>query len=307
MSGELRDVYGVPIPKSDLILNEDGTIFHLHLRPEHMARTVVLVGDPGRVSLVGEHLEGAEEVACSREFRAIRGVYHGEPVLVQSTGIGAGNIDIVLNELDALANVDFVSRCCYRAPSRLTFVRIGTSGALRQAIRTGEAVITRMAVGFDSIPWLYRDGPSVFDHEATRAFSSVFSLRGGALGCVYAVRSAERLVRMLSPLGATGITLCCPGFYGPQQRKLRICGVGVPLIETARDVRYNGDQVLNMEMESGPLNVLSALLGHEAVTVTLAIDNRQEETVKVNYQAAMDTLVERVLNAVLPSSVSLGM
>lgn len=299
MNSKQRELHGEPIPASDLILNEDGSIFHLHLYPEQVPETVILVGDPGRVPPVGRHLTGVEEIANTREFRAMLGEYHGKRILVQSTGIGAGCIDITLNELDALVNIDFASRRCYQQPRSLSLLRIGTSGTLRSDIANGEAIITSLSIGFDLIPWLYQEGPSIFEASAVRAFTSAFYTLGNQqLVSLYAVRSDAELVTKLAPLGRKGITYCCPGFYGPQLRQLRLHATNQALFDAASNVIYNGERVLNMEMESGPLNALAAMLGHRAVTITLAIDNRREETVKVDYAEAMDELIERTLAAV---------
>lgn len=296
-----RDTHGEPIPASDLILNEDGTIFHLHLHPGDVPETVILVGDPGRVALVGEHLSQARALTASREFCSLLGKYRGRGVLVQSTGIGAGCVDIVLNELDALVNIDFPSRRPYRTPRSLSFTRIGTSGALHRGIGNGEAIITSLSVGFDTIPWLYQGGNAVFETGAMRAYEAAFNALGDSTHVnIYAVRSDRELVERLSPLGLTGITYCCPGFYGAQMRKLRALPAYATLFEAADSVEYDGMRALNMEMESAPLNALASLLGHRAATITLAIDNRHAETVRVNYAAAMDSLIARTLDALIP-------
>lgn len=296
-----RELQGDPIPESDLILNGDGSIFHLHLFPEQIPDTIILVGDPGRVAQVGTHLHNAEEVSNTREFRAMLGSFRGEQVLVQSTGIGAGCIDIVINELDALANIDLPSRQCYAQPHQLRLIRIGTSGALNPRIANGDAIVTNLSVGFDSIPWLYASGHMYFDEEAMQLFNNAWATLGAKIpSSLYAVRSDEALVRQLAPLGIQGITFCCPGFYGPQLRKLRLSPAHRELFEIAQNIVYRDERVLNMEMESAPLNALAAMLGHYAATITLAIDNRHAETVTVDYRAAMDMLIERVLDAVIP-------
>lgn len=297
-----RELHGAPIPESDLILNPDGSVFHLHLFPAQVPNTIILVGDPGRVAQVGRHLRNAEEVANAREFRAVLGSYRGEQVLVQSTGIGAGCVDIVVNELDALANIDLTARRNYAQPHQLRLIRIGTSGALSPRIANGDAIITSLSVGFDSIPWLYAQGPESFDAEAMQLFTNAWATLGAKMpSCLYAVRSDEALARQLAPLGAKGITFCCPGFYGPQRRKLRLTPAHRELFEIAESIVYRDERVLNMEMESAPLNALAAMLGHRAATITLAIDNRHAETVTVDYHAAMDTLIERVLDAIIPA------
>lgn len=291
-----------PIAESDLILNPDGSIFHLHLFPAQVPTTVILVGDPGRVAQVGAHLHDAEEVANAREFRAVTGKYRGERVLAQSTGIGAGCVDIVVNELDALANIDLTARLRHAQNRSLRLIRIGTSGSLAEGIANGEAIITNLSVGFDTIPWLYARGEDALDKKAMQTFAEAFASLGASQPVgLYAARSDTRLVKHLAPLGSTGITYCCPGFYGPQLRNLRLAPAHRELLEVAKRVEYQGECVLNMEMESAPLNALASMLGHSAVTITLAIDNRHAETVKVDYRAAMDDLIERVLDAVIPS------
>lgn len=302
MTRTSKELRGAQIADSDLILNGDGSIFHLHLFPEQVPETVILVGDPGRVAQVGQHLCNAEEVANAREFRAMLGIYHGARVLVQSTGIGAGCVDIVVNELDALVNIDLAARRCYAQTRRLRLVRIGTSGALHRDTANGEAIVTSLSIGFDSIPWLYAQGLQTFDEAAMQAFANAFASQDAQPpASLYAVRSDERLVESLAPLGAKGLTFCCPGFYGPQLRQLRLEPANKTLLEVANRVVYHGERVLNMEMESAPLNALASMLGHSAVTITLAIDNRNAETVTVDYQAAMDSLIAQTLDAILPA------
>lgn len=287
-----------PIAESTLMLAEDGSVFHLRLRPEWLTSTVILVGDPGRVQLVLGHLQQAELLAANREFHSGAGCYHGQRVLVVSHGIGAGCIDIVVNELDALANVDLSTRTLRAQPRQLRLVRLGTSGAVQPDLEPGNPIVSLVTAGFDTVPLLYRDSEAVRDALLERVLQE-------ALGCAhwgiapYAVPSSPGLHGCLPAGWARGITLTMPGFFGPQGRQLRLPPILENLLASSTQLIYNSLRILNMEMEAAPLNALARMLGHESITVALAINNRAQGVAKVDYQAAMEKMVEGVLRALI--------
>ena len=287
-----------PIAESTLMLAEDGSVFHLRLRPEWLTSTVILVGDPGRVQLVLGHLQQAELLAANREFHSGTGCYHGQRVLVVSHGIGAGCIDIVVNELDALANVDLTTRTLRAQPRQLRLVRLGTSGAVQPDLEPGNPIVSLVTAGFDTVPLLYRDSEAVRDALLERVLQE-------ALGCArwgiapYAVPSSPGLQGCLPAGWARGITLTMPGFFGPQGRQLRLYPALENLLASSTQLIYNSMRILNMEMEAAPLNALARMLGHESITVALAINNRAQGVAKVDYQAAMEEMVEGVLRALI--------
>lgn len=287
------------IPPSELIINEDGSVFHLHIKPEHLADTVVLVGDPARVSMVASYFdEGSVECDIqSREFHTITGRYKGKRITCVSHGIGTDNIDIVLTELDALANIDFSSRTEKPQKKSLTLVRIGTSGGLQPFCPVGSYVVARRSIGFDGLLNFYELPEGVIDLDFEREFCrhTGWSER---LASPYVVSADEELVSRVGEGMVMGVTISAPGFYGPQGRCVRIPLADPSLNEKIMSFDYNGEKITNFEMESSALAGLAKLLGHKAMTVCCIIAGRVDKSMNTNYKGSISGLIETVLERI---------
>lgn len=287
------------IPPSELIINEDGSVFHLHIKPEHLADTVVLVGDPARVSMVAGYFdEGSVECDIqSREFHTITGKYKGKRITCVSHGIGTDNIDIVLTELDALANIDFSSRTEKLHKKSLTLVRIGTSGGLQPFCPVGSYVVARRSIGFDGLLNFYELPEGVIDLDFEREFCkhTGWSER---LASPYVVSADEELVSRVGEGMVMGVTISAPGFYGPQGRCVRIPLADPCLNEKIMSFDYNGEKITNFEMESSALAGLAKLLGHKAMTVCCIIAGRVDKSMNTNYKGSISGLIETVLERI---------
>ncbi|MDE5851227.1 MAG: nucleoside phosphorylase [Alistipes sp.] len=261
------------IPASELIINEDGSIFHLHLLPEQLADTVILVGDPGRVAMVSGFFEKKECEVANREFRTVTGTYKGKRMTVLSTGIGIGNIDISVTELDALANVDFATRQEKSEKRRLTLVRLGTSGALQPDIKVGDFVFARTSLGFDGLLNYYKGRNEVCDLAMERAFVEHTGWNE-LLPKPYFIDADKTLFEHFRDVTVEGITVAAPGFYGPQGRWVRLQPQDPQLNEKIESFDYNGRRITNFEMEGSALAGLAALMGHRAATICTIIPQR---------------------------------
>lgn len=283
------------IPDSELIINSDGSVFHLHLLPSQLADNIILVGDPGRVNVVAEHFDTRDYEVMSREFHSIGGTYHGKPIMCLSHGIGPDNIDIVITELDALANVDFSTREVREAHRTLTMVRIGTSGALQPELTLGTPVIAEKAIGFDGVLNYYEGRNYVADLEFEKELCQHTDWNP-LWAKPYVVNADKDLV---SRIGADdmvrGNTISAVGFYGPQGRYVRLPLANPGLNRSIETFEYMGRKITNYEMESAPLQGLGALMGHKCMTVCQIIANRFREDVNPNYKSGMSDLIERVL------------
>lgn len=284
--------------ESELILNEDGSVFHLHLKPEQLADKVILVGDPGRVSLVASHFERQECEVQSREFHSITGTYKGKRITVQSTGIGCDNIDIVLNEMDALANIDFKTRHEKPEHRTLTFVRIGTCGGLQENTPTGTYIASIKSIGFDGLLNFYAGRNEVCDLKLEEAFKK--HMDWNPLLCAPYVIDAdnELLDRVAGTDMVRGITIACGGFFGPQGRELRIPLADPDQNEMVESFEYNGMRITNFEMESSAVAGLSALMGHKALTCCMVIANRRAKQANTGYKNTIDGLIKIVLERI---------
>ena len=286
------------IAPSELIINPDGSVFHLHLLPEQLTDRIILVGDPGRVDMVASFFDSKTYDVTSREFHAIGGTYKGKPIMCLSHGIGPDNIDIVINELDALANVDFATREVRQNHRTLTMVRIGTSGALQPELKVGTPVIAERAIGFDGVLNYYADRNLVADTE----FETVFcdSVGWNPLWAKpYVVKADEELVNLIGRDDMVrGNTISAVGFYGPQGRELRLSLANPDLNKRIEAFRYKDMKVTNYEMESAPLQGLARLLGHKAMTVCSIIANRMNHEATPNYKTAMRDLIATVLDRI---------
>ena len=285
---------------SELIINDDGSVFHLHVKPEWLADKVILVGDPGRVSLVASHFEQKECEVESREFHTITGTCRGKRITVLSTGIGCDNIDIVLNELDALANINFETRTennCFR---QLELVRIGTCGGLQPYTPVGTYVCSEKSIGFDGLLNFYAGRNAVCDLPFERAFLNHLGWSGNL--CQpnpYVVDADAELIRRIAADDMVrGVTIAAGGFFGPQGRRLRIPLADPHQNEKIETFEYQGHRITNFEMESSALAGLARLMGHRAITVCMVIANRLIQEANTGYKNTIDGLIEKVLERI---------
>lgn len=283
---------------SELIINEDHSIFHLHLKPEEVADKIILVGDPGRVVRVASYFETTENEVQNREFHTITGIYKGKRLTVLSTGIGCDNIDIVLNELDALVNIDFTSRTEHSHSRTLELVRIGTCGGLQPYTPLGTFVCSQKSIGFDGLLNFYAGRNEVCDLELEKAFTKHMAWNP-QLCAPYAIdANPELLSRINQGDMVNGITVACGGFFGPQGRQLRIPLADPHQNEKIEQFEYHGLHITNFEMESSALAGLARLLGHKAMTVCMVIANRLEKEANAGYKKTIDHLIEKVLERI---------
>lgn len=282
------------IPSSELIINADGSIFHLHLKPEQLADKVILVGDPDRVDMVACYFDEKECEVRSREFHTITGKLNGQRVSCVSHGIGTDNIDIVVTELDALKNIDFKTRTVKPEHTQLTLIRIGTSGGLQPFCPVGSYVVSRRSVGFDGLLNYYQTPRTVIDLDFEQAFCDHVNWNH-RLAAPYVVSADEELVNKLCEGMVMGVTISAPGFYGPQGRFVRIPLADPKLNEKIQSFDYNGEKITNFEMESSAVAGLSKLLGHKAVTICNIIAGRVDKTMNTEYKGSMEDLVKIVL------------
>ena len=284
--------------ESVLIINPDGSIFHLHVKPEQLADKIILVGDPGRVALVASHFETKECEVESREFKTITGTYKGKRITVQSTGIGCDNIDIVVNEMDALANIDFKTRHEKETFKQLTFVRIGTCGGLQPYTPVGTFVASVKSIGFDGLLNFYAGRNDVCDLELEEAFKKHMNW-SPLLSAPYVIDGDKELVdRIAGEDMVRGITIACGGFFGPQGRELRIPLADPHQNEKVESFVYGDLRITNFEMESSALAGLSALMGHKAMTCCMVIANRVAKEANTNYKNSIDNLIIEVLDRI---------
>lgn len=286
------------IASSELILNADGSVFHLHLLPEQLADKVILVGDQNRVPLVASFFDSVECDVQNREFRTITGMYKGKRISAVSTGIGTDNCDIVITELDALVNVDFATREVKRQLKKLTFVRIGTSGGLQPECDLGCFVVSEKSLGFDGLLNFYADKDKVNEADFVEAFKK-HTHWAAHHNEPYVVSADAALVDQIAKDDMIrGVTISANGFYGPQGREVRLKLADPKLNENIESFEYNGHRITNFEMESSAIAGLSAMLGHRAMTVCCIIANRLAKKANVNYQEAIKALIKKVLDRI---------
>jgi len=284
------------IKSSELIINADGSIFHLHLKPEQLADNIILVGDPGRVELIGKLLTDIEFQVQNREFVSTTGTYNNQRITIVSTGIGTDNIDIVVNELDALANINLTTREINAAHRKLNFVRIGTSGGLQPFLDVNSFVISQKAIGFDGLLNYYANRNSVSDLPFEEAFKQHTGW-GKQLTSPYVIDCSDKLLSKIHRADTVkGVTISAPGFYGPQGRVLRLPLADADLNEKIKSFEFEGHKITNFEMECSAIYGLSKLLGHQALTICLIIANRLKKEANSNYHQSMETLIKIVLD-----------
>ena len=285
-------------PESELVINSDGSIFHLHLKPEQLADKVVLVGDPGRVNLVASHFDSKECETSNREFHTITGQYKGKRITALSTGIGCDNIDIVMNELDALSNIDFKTRTEKPEHRALTLVRVGTCGGLQPNTPTGTYIASVKSIGFDGLLNFYAGRDEASDLQLEAAFKKHvgWNLK---MGNPYVASADTALIdRIAGDDMVRGITIACGGFFGPQGRRLRLPLMDPNLNEKIESFEYEGMRINNFEMESSALAGLSTLMGHHAMTCCMVIANRRAKKMETDYKGDIDGLITTVLERI---------
>lgn len=286
--------------ESELIINPDGSVFHLHVRPEDLADKVILVGDPGRVELVASHFDTKECNIESREFHTITGTYNGKRIMVTSTGIGCDNIDIVMNEIDALANIDFNTRTEKEKIRQLDIVRIGTCGGLQPYTPVGTFICSEKSIGFDGLLNFYEGRNAVCDLAMERALLNHLGWTGNMCApAPYIIDADSELVERIADKDMVrGVTIACGGFFGPQGRQLRIPLTDPKQNEKIEKFEYNGLKITNFEMESSALAGLAHLMGHKATTCCMVIANRVAKEANTGYKNQIDDLIKIVLNRI---------
>ena len=286
------------IPESELIINPDGSIFHLHIKPNELADNVILVGDPDRVETIAQHFSVLESESSNREFVSKTGYYNDKHITVLSTGIGTDNIDIVMTELDALANIDFKTRTIKEEKRHLNIVRIGTSGALHKSIPVDCYLLSKAFIGFDGLLNFYADIDKVTNFEFEKSFKTHMNW-SARLATPYFVQASTKLYdKLYSSAVETGLTISAPGFYGPQGRQVRLPIVDEALNRKLASFKFQGDIVSNYEMEGSAIAGLSKLLGHEAITICAIIANRASETYSKDYKKIVESLIIYVLKRI---------
>lgn len=279
------------IAPSELIINGDGSVFHLHLKPEELAGTVILVGDPGRVEMVASMFDKREFIRSSREFVSVTGEYRGKRITVLSTGIGTDNIDIVMNELDALANIDFKRRVPKESHKRLRILRIGTSGAIQPDIPLGSYLLSHISVGCDGLLNWYQGRERVTIKEMEEAFIKHTGWLD-TLPAPYFARAGESIIDAMKDFTIPGITISASGFYAPQGRVLRLPLSMPDMLSKLESFNFEGQRITNFEMEGSAIAGLSTLLGHDAATVCCIIANRHNQESQPDYKPYIKKLIE---------------
>ena len=286
------------IPESELIINGNGSVFHLHMKPEHLADNVIMMGDPGRIDILADYLSDIECRNAHREFVSITGKYKGKRITAVSHGIGPDNIDIVMTELDALANVDFQTREVKPEHRTLNTLRIGTSGALHADIPLGSYVLSHISVGFDGVMNWYGNREKITIPEVEEAFKKHMNWPD-VLPSPYFVKASPKIIDLMKDITIKGATISAPGFYGPQGRVVRIPLAMPHMLEDIESFRFStgGEdyRITNFEMESSPLAGMAAHLGHNACTVCCIIANRYLKSTNTDYKPIMRQLVETSL------------
>jgi uridine phosphorylase len=286
------------IANSELIINNDGSVFHLHLKPEQLADRIVLCGDPARVSMIAGYFDTTECDVSNREFHTITGTYKGKRISAISHGIGCDNIDIVINELDALVNIDFAGRTVRPGFRQLTMVRIGTSGGLQPFTPIGTYVAAEKSIGFDGVIYFYQGNEKVRDRilEYELMRQSGWNIQGIR---PYVVSADPFLTRQIAKDDIIrGITIAANGFYGPQGRELRLPLADAELNRKIRAFSFENRRITNFEMESSALAGLAAMMGHRAVTVCCIITGRIDKSMNTDYNNNLSTLIEKVLDRI---------
>lgn len=285
--------------ESELILNPDGSVYHLKIRPDQLADNVILVGDPGRVEMISDFFDNVEFKGQNREFIVHTGTMQGMRITAMSTGMGTDNIDIVMNELDALVNIDLENRILKSQHKSLNLIRLGTSGSLQPDLPLNSVVVSDFGIGFDGMLYYYDFDESI-THQNMRKTFQEHTQWNSKLPHPYIFSASQKLNKHFNDDHVfKGITVTAPGFYGPQGRILRLSLAFPDMNEKLQTFRYKNNRILNYEMETSALYGLSQLLGHHAQTVCLAIANRKRRAVNKDYHAAMQMLIQWILKKIV--------
>lgn len=287
------------IPASELIINADGSAFHIHVKPEELADIVLLVGDPGRVGMVASFFDSIEAEGQSREFRFATGLYKGKRMTCVSHGIGPDNIDIVMTELDALANIDFATREIKPEHRRLKLLRMGTCGAIQPDIPLGSPILSHVSIGFDCLMRWYAGIDKINLQDYEDDFVRHMDWDAAGLPRPYFVKASQEMIDLMSGWTVQGMTISAPGFYGPQGRVLRLQLAMPDMLEKLESWRYDGRRITNFEMESSALAGLAAQLGHDAVTVCCAIANRYAGESNTDYKPYVNRMIKQSLDTLV--------
>ena len=287
----------IKIKNSELIISPDGTIYHLKLQPENLAENIIVVGDPGRVPEISALFNKIEFKVLNRELCTHTGYFNNKRISVVSTGMGPDNIDIVMNELDALVNVDLVKREPKDKHTTLNIVRLGTSGALQGDLPVDTFLMSEYGLGLDGMLHFYKAAKDVCDKDMAEAFIK-HTQWGNNLPTPYFVKASQKLIEKLGTGFNKGITATAPGFYGPQGRKIRLDLAYPNINDQLETFRYNGHRICNLEMETSALYGLGAMLGHETLTVCVLIANRVSKQFSMDYKKPVRKLVETVLERI---------
>lgn len=284
--------------KTELITNKDGSIFHLNLLPGDISDKIIIVGDPGRVDMLSLLMQDIRVKKENREFHTVTGTFENSEITVISSGIGTDNIDILVNELDALVNIDLNTGIAKEEPVSLTFLRLGTSGGLRSDIPAGSCVLTETAIGFDGLLHFYEGYDWILDHGLSDALVEYLEWPD-ALSYPYSVNANNELMELFQKEDfKKGITISTPGFYAPQGRRLRLETFDNEINKKLAEFSYRGRTISNYEMESSAIYALSALLGHKALTICLVIGNRVTGEFIQDYKPLMSELAQKVFHLI---------
>lgn len=288
---------GKKIPSTELILHPDGSIYHLKIRPDQLAKTIILVGDPQRVEKVSKHFDSIEHKVSNREICTHTGYLNKKHLTVMSTGMGTDNIDIVLNELDALVNIDLKTRQVKAEHTRLNLVRLGTSGALQPNIPLNSFIVSDYGIGLDGLLNFYEEITPVVEQDMTNEFIN-FTSWPDFFARPYIVKSVPWIQGLKGDEFIHGITATAPGFYGPQGRLLRLPLKQAEIFDRIKQFEVNNTKIVNFEMETSALYGLGKLFGHNPLTVCVAIANRENQDYNQNYKTAINKLIELLLEKI---------
>jgi uridine phosphorylase len=283
-----------PIAESELILNPDGSVYHLHLKPENIAETIIVVGDPGRVKEISKYFDKIEFSVQNRELFTNTGTIGNKRLTVLSTGMGTDNLDIVINELDAAVNIDLKTRTPKQMHTKLNIIRLGTAGALQGDIQPGNFVASTYGMGMDGLLYFYDKGKSVMNTTLAEAFVNHVNWNVNLPG-IYAVPCSQTLMDKLGKDLVHGITLTAPGFYGPQGRELRLKLAFPEINQLIESFDFQGQKIVNFEMETSALYGLGKMLGHDTLTICTIVANRVNQTYATDYHADIERLIKLVL------------
>lgn len=280
--------------EADLILNNDGSVYHLRMRPENLADIVILVGDPQRLKDITKHFTNVDHSASNREFISITGFFKGRRMTALSTGIGTSNGDIIMHELDALANFNLETREQFPVLKPLTIIRIGTTSTIQRDVPINSFIISTHAVGLDNLMLFYRDTGQIIDQNLTQAFAK-FSHWPESLSLPYFIKGSDRLIQRFSQFAIQGITATSPGFFGPQARYLKLDPADPEMLRKLQSFQFGKYRIVNFDMETSALYGLGGLMGHEMITIYAVIANRVTGEYNANYMDDFNNLIKIVL------------